>query len=452
MRSEIILATSEAADEDFTCTSPHGPPCRWGDYAGATPDPSSSSTVWGTSMLNGLLPAVTGDPQWKTQNFAVSTADTPPVAAFVTATQPPLLSTQPLSFDASTSSDSDGIIATYAWNFGDGGTGTGAKPSHAYALPGTYTVKLKVTDNDGSTGLVSHDVVVTNHPPTAAFSYAPATPAPTQPVAFDGRASSDPDGTVAAYAWDFGDGTSGGGPTPSHAYAAPGTYTVTLTVTDDHGATSAVSQAVSVAGQAPVVQALAAGAIGVHAAVLNGNVDPRGQATRYAFEYGPTATYGSRTPDASLVGQLGGLAASAAVSGLRAGSVLHYRLVATNASGTTASADQTLTTLAAPTARVTLTATVSRRRRHLPSRITARGSVAPPPGATAGVCSGNVTIQLTLGKRSAKRSLRLSSHCAFGGSVAVPSSLQRRGQLTVQVSFAGSADLGPARSPRRRLR
>jgi PKD repeat protein len=56
------------------------------------------------------------------------------------------------------------------------------------------------------------------------------------PVQFDGSGSSDPDGTITAYEWDFGDGSSGVGPNPTHVYATAGTYNVTLTVTDDEGA------------------------------------------------------------------------------------------------------------------------------------------------------------------------------------------------------------------------
>jgi len=88
------------------------------------------------------------------------------------------------------------------------------------------------------------------NPPTAAFSAAPAVVAPGAPVAFNGGASSDPDGTITGYSWDFGDGSgAGSGVTTSHAYAAPGVYTVTLTVTDNDIAalTGTVSHQVVVA-------------------------------------------------------------------------------------------------------------------------------------------------------------------------------------------------------------
>jgi MYXO-CTERM domain-containing protein len=57
---------------------------------------------------------------------------------------------QELAFDASGSKDSDGTIASYAWDFGDGTTATGAQATHAYQDPGFYTVRLTVTDNLGA--------------------------------------------------------------------------------------------------------------------------------------------------------------------------------------------------------------------------------------------------------------------------------------------------------------
>src|SRR6202035_4202872 len=98
--------------------------------------------------------------------------------------------------------------------------------------PGSYTVTMTMTDPlTGSTGSAQRTLSV-NDLPSASFTLAPSPATAGAPVAFSGGASTDPDGSIASYAWSFGDGSTGSGATPSHVYGKPGTYTVTLTVTD----------------------------------------------------------------------------------------------------------------------------------------------------------------------------------------------------------------------------
>jgi PKD repeat protein len=92
------------------------------------------------------------------------------------------------------------------------------------------------------------DVWAGNRPPVASF-----TAACTTSCSFDGGASTDPDGTIAGYQWNFGDGSTGTGVTPTHTYAAAGDYPVTLTVTDDAGATGTASRVVSLGAAVPFV-------------------------------------------------------------------------------------------------------------------------------------------------------------------------------------------------------
>lgn len=144
------------------------------------------------------------------------------------------------------SSDSDGSIVSWSWDFGDESTSTDRNPSHAYTADGTYTVTLTVTDNGGATGNVSKNVTVStsgtiNNPPVANFTYT----TDGLEVTFTDT-STDSDGDVVSWSWDFKDGSTSDDQNPIHIYASGGTYSVTLTVTDDDGASNSVSNDVTV--------------------------------------------------------------------------------------------------------------------------------------------------------------------------------------------------------------
>ncbi|KGJ95074.1 S8 family serine peptidase [Colwellia psychrerythraea] len=264
-------------------------------------------------------------------------------------------------FDASASTDSNGTIENYSWDFGDGSTGSGVNPSHSYAIDDNYTVTLTVTDNEDATGTTAHNVrvgepvdenqltdidsrTVSTMPKddwlryyfdndgsydrftvtTSAdngdldlyvlFEAEPDTNThdckddsadsnetctienmqqgryhigvkawaatnnitvnfhaenddpidPTPPTAsftencsdlacnFDSNGSTDPDGDIVSYNWNFGDNSSDNTANPSHSYSAAGTYTVTLTVTDSEGAADSATHTVTVEGDITV--------------------------------------------------------------------------------------------------------------------------------------------------------------------------------------------------------
>jgi PKD repeat protein len=135
------------------------------------------------------------------------------------------------------STDSDGTVASRQWEFGDGATSTQRNPTRTYAAAGQYTVSLEVTDNDGASDTQSHPANPTapapdpNDPPHAEFEVT----CQDLRCTFVDR-STDSDGTLASWSWDFGDGSSSSERNPSHSYASGGRYTVLLMVTDDDGA------------------------------------------------------------------------------------------------------------------------------------------------------------------------------------------------------------------------
>ena len=140
-----------------------------------------------------------------------------------------------------TSTDPDGVIVARSWRFGDGATSTAQNPSHRFASEGAYTVTLRVTDDFGDQANASQTLSTSlpNVAPTAAFSDACSDLS----CSFTDE-SADSDGEIVAWAWRFGDGTTSTAANPGHAYADYGTYTVSLTVTDDAGASATLTGSV----------------------------------------------------------------------------------------------------------------------------------------------------------------------------------------------------------------
>jgi PKD repeat protein len=225
--------------------------------------------------------------------------------------------------DASGSTDSDGTIISYEWDFdGDGlydAWSTTAQALHVYNEPGTISPRVRVIDNGGASAtfsappfLITFDIV-TNIPPTADIAAtAVAGPAPLT-VGLLATGSRDIDGTIAKYEWDFGsDGTydldSGTDPTVLHMFAAPGHYDVTVRVTDDKGDTATDSLGITVT--MPPTNQLPTAAIVVDAA--NGlaplavsfdastSADPDGTLTDYAWDWEGNGGYDENGASATL--------------------------------------------------------------------------------------------------------------------------------------------------------
>jgi PKD repeat protein len=163
----------------------------------------------------------------------------PPTAAFAA-----VPGAKSVSLNASASSDPDGTVVSYHWDFGDGATLTTTTPTvvHRYKAPGLRTVTLTVTDNQGATSdPVQHVVHVGDKPPVAVFTL-PKTAAHGVQVPLDGSASFDHDGSVAGWSWSILAGNtqvaSLAGAQQTYMFPSAGKYSVILTVVDNDGAVS----------------------------------------------------------------------------------------------------------------------------------------------------------------------------------------------------------------------
>jgi PKD repeat protein len=251
----VQLDATASADADGTIAS----------YAWDFGDGSSGngSLVWHqfTTSNTYIVTVTVTDDDGATDSASLAVQAGPsnqsPVAAFTFTPTNPLIDAW-VQFSATSSSDADGSIVNYAWNFGDGTTDSGSVVWHRFSGAGSYGVTLTVTDDDGAANTVTHPILVggaVNAAPTAAFSNLPVSPTSGEWVRFDGTASADSDGSISAYQWSFGDGTAPvAGSVVYHQFTGAGVYSVLLTVTDDDGAANTISHSVGVgtAQQSPV--------------------------------------------------------------------------------------------------------------------------------------------------------------------------------------------------------
>lgn len=156
-----------------------------------------------------------------------------------------------VQFDGSGSSSPQPPIVSYSWAFGDGAVAQGSKVTHTFSAAGTYNTTLTVTDSVGMTNKSSIPVIVSapvpaNQNPVSAFTATPLSGDAPLTVTFNGSGSKDPDGTIQNYIWSFGDGATANGVSATHTYTQAGSFTASLQVVDDKGATASSSQSISV--------------------------------------------------------------------------------------------------------------------------------------------------------------------------------------------------------------
>ena len=198
-----------------------------------------------------------------------------------------------IHFDGSRSYDPDNDQMIYTWNFGDSTPAeTGVQVSHIYSAVGPYTASLQVDDGRGGLDTATTQVEVTteNQPPVAGFSV-DGDLVMWATLTFDASESYDAEGRpLASWEWDFGDGSSTTGAIVTHGYAAPGDYTVVLTVTDDKGTPGTAQQVLSIAhppNHNPVIDAGGpyTGPMDTPIILTASGADPDGDELTYTWSY-----------------------------------------------------------------------------------------------------------------------------------------------------------------------
>jgi PKD repeat protein len=278
----------------------------WTFGDGGTSDQVSPSHTYTVSAATDFTVTLTvtdneGATDAETQTFTVTPIApvNPPTAGF---TQTCTLLV--CSFFSTSTDVPPGTIVSYAWTFGDGGTAAVKNPSHTYSVTARtdFTVTLTVTDNDGGTAVATRTVTVDpvpplNTPPTASFTYSCAAAACT----FVSTAT-DAGGPIATFAWTFGDGAAATGNNPSHTYNVTvlTDFTVTLTVTDNEGATAVASQTITVnpdpSANIPPTASFEPRCYGTGCVFINNSTDAApGAIVSYAWTYGDGGTSSRNT-------------------------------------------------------------------------------------------------------------------------------------------------------------
>jgi PKD repeat protein len=210
----------------------------------------------------------------------------PPTAAF---TATPTEGNAPLTVQFT--DESTGNVTAWLWDFGDGNTSTEQNPIHTYASAGNYTVFLNASNAYGYN--VSAPVTITVlEPPVANFTYTPNEGNAPLTVTFNDTST----GNVTAWIWDFGDGNTSTEQNPSHTYASPGIYTVSLNASNAYGFNvSTVTDAVRVL-EPPIAAFTATPTEGNAPLTVQFTDQSTGNVTAWAWDFGDGNTSTGQSP------------------------------------------------------------------------------------------------------------------------------------------------------------
>jgi PKD repeat protein len=186
--------------------------------------------------------------------ITVTVLDGAPEAIIDTSVPLAIIEDEVLVLEGRFTSQIDEVILQ-EWDFGDGNKATGASVSHSWARKGVYNVTYTVLDSDGSEGVQHFEIVILNKEPKAGITVESMEVLKGESVFLDGSSTNETptDMSFLNFSWDFGDGTTGAGAQVSHVYTASGTYKVSLTVTDDDGASNWTTVDLTIINRPPTI-------------------------------------------------------------------------------------------------------------------------------------------------------------------------------------------------------
>jgi phosphodiesterase/alkaline phosphatase D-like protein len=379
---DTTATVSGTVNPNGTSTTYHveyGTTTSYGSQSGDTSAGSGSSAQPASANLTGLTPGT----QYHYRLVATNSAGTANGAdqTFTTGVRPAVTTQAATGVGASGATlngsvNPNGDTTTYHFEYGTT-TGYGSQSASANAGAGSSSVAESLALSGLANGTTYHFRLVaansagTTFGPDQQFTTLPP------PVATTDAASSildtsatlggtvDPNGSVSSYRFEYGTATSYGSQSPAvDASAGSGSAPVTVSadltglapattyyfrvVATSPAGTSYGDQGSFTTGSAPVVVTQDATTMTTSAATLNGTVNPGRLATTYRFEYGTTLGYGSQSTSASAGSGTSPVLESLTLTGLAADTTYHFRIVATNAAGTTTGDDATFTTPARP--------------------------------------------------------------------------------------------------------
>jgi PKD repeat protein len=220
----------------FTDLSAGATTWAWSFGDGATSSDRSPSHAYATEGTYDVSLTASNDAGADTCAKAgyITVHPVPPAADFMAT---PTSGVVPLT--VSFTDQSTGVAAAWAWDFGDGGSSTGRNPVHTYAAAGTYTVSLMASNSGGASTCTKTDLIVVLPVPLVASFTTSVPTAGCAPLAVSFTDTSS--GPVTSWLWEFGDGSTSALQNPTHVYAGVGTYTVSLTVSNTGGSTTATA-------------------------------------------------------------------------------------------------------------------------------------------------------------------------------------------------------------------